>query len=697
MSYLIQKNEEVDVRAEGDMQENFLFESQLSSYIDKCWAEAKTAKEEVLERLLKCERQRRGVYDPDRAAEIARTGGSDIYMMLTDVKCRAAESWIKDVMINQQERVFELKPSKDPQMPKEMQMAIVNLVRNEAEQFLAEGGELHPETFRARMEEVHEEIRTRLGEEAADAARRMGDKIQDQLDQGKFSEALTKFISDFVTFPTAVVKGPAVKRRKALAWGNNYSPVVVTEYVREVERVSPYDIYPAPASTGVNDAYLFQKHRLSKTALESMLGVPGTNDDALRTVMERYASAGYTNWSAGDSEHRELEGKPFRMATNEQTVETQEFWGSVNGLWLIEWGIEDKTIEEDRIYEVNAWKTGNITWRCIINPDPLGHRPYDIASWEEVPDSFWGVALPEVMRDTQVMCNAAARALANNMGVASGPQVEVTVDRLPDGEELTDVYPWKVWQVTTDRTGGGQPAVRFFQPNMNADVLMNVFQQFAKQADEVTGIPNYVYGSSAVSGAGRTASGLSMLMDNASKGIKQAVANIDRIVSGIVRRLYLHNMMYDDDPYIKGDFKVVAKGAIGLIHKEALQMRRNEFLVATANPIDSNIVGPEGRAYLLRELARGLQMDTEKIVPSQDTMKAQSLQMQAQALAQQMIQDLVAQQQAAQPPAPQGMIPGGMPAGGQEANVVQPMQMADGGQVTKTDLVAANLRSYGLI
>lgn len=696
MSYLVEKNNEVDVRVKADMASDTLFESQLASYMKRCWVEAKTAKEEVLERLLKCERQRRGVYDPDRASEIAKTGGSDIFMMLTDVKCRAAESWIKDVMLNQQERVFDLKPAKDPQMPKEMQMAIVDLVKSEAEAFLSEGGELHPETFRARMEEVHEEIRKRLGDEAADAARRMGDKIQDQLDQGKFTEALSKYVSDFVTYPTAIMKGPAVKRRKNLAWGNDYQPVVVTEFVREIERVSPYDIYPAPASTGVNDAFLFQKHRLNKTSLESMLGVPGTDDDALQTVMERYAAAGYTNWNAGDSEHRELEGKPFRMATNEQTVETLEFWGSVNGFWLKEWGINDKTILEDKIYEVNAWMTGNIVWRCIINPDPLGHRPYDIASWEDVPDSFWGVALPEVMRDTQVMCNAAARALANNMGVASGPQVEVTVDRLPDGEDITDVYPWKIWQVTTDRTGGGQPAVRFFQPNMNADVLMSVFQQFAKQADEVTGIPNYVYGSSAVSGAGRTASGLSMLMDNASKGIKQAVANIDRIVSGIVRRLYLHNMMYDDDPYIKGDFKVVAKGAIGLIHKEALQMRRNEFLVATANPIDSQIVGPEGRAHLLRELARGLQMDTEKIVPNADTMRQQALQAQAQALAQQMIQEAMAQQQA-QAPAPQGMLPGGMPASGQEANVVQPVPMADGGQITKADQVVANLRSYGLV
>lgn len=696
MSFLVNKEStEVDIRVEAKMDEDDPFETSLASYVRQCWAEAKTAKREVIERLLRCERQRRGVYDPDREAEIRRTGGSDIFMMLTDVKCRAAESWIQDVMLNQQERVFELKPSKEPQIPNEMKMAIVDLVKREAEEFISQGDQMHPETFRARMEEVHETILHRVREEAADAARRMGDKISDQLDEGKFHEALKKFITDFVTFPCAIIKGPTVKRRKKMAWGNNYQPMVVTDFVREVERVSPYDIYPAPSSTGVNDAYLFQRHRLSRAAMEAMMGLPGSNNDAIQTVIERYGQTGYMNWESGDSERRFLEGKPFRLPINEQAMETLEFWGSINGQMLMDWGLDDKSIVEDKEYEVNLWMTGNVVWRAVINPDPLGNRPYNIASWEEVPDSFWGVAMPEVMRDTQIMCNAAARSLANNMGVASGPQVEVTVDRLPDGEDITDVYPWKIWQVTTDRTGGGQPAVRFFQPNMNADVLMNVFQQFARQADEVTGIPNYVYGSSAVSGAGRTASGLSMLMDNASKGIKNAVANIDKIVSGIVHRLYLHNMMYDDDIYIKGDFRVVAKGAIGLIHKEALQMRRNEFLVATANPIDSQIVGAEGRSYLLRELARGLQMDTEKLVPNADSMRQQTVQQQATVLAQQMVQQLIAQQQA---PAPAPAAPDGSPMGGQAANVMQPAAMADGGMApTKAEMIVKNLASYGAI
>ena len=212
----------------------------------------------------------------------------------------------------------------------------------------------------------------------------------------------------------------------------------------------------------------------------------------------------------------------------------------------------------------------------------------------------------------------------------------------------------------------------------------------------MTGIPNYVYGSSNVAGAGRTASGLSMLMDNASKGIKQAVANIDKIVSGIVQRLYLHNMMYDSDPYIKGDYKVVAKGAIGLIHKEALQMRRNEFLVATANPIDSQIVGPSGRAYLLREAAKGLQMDTNKIVPDQETIQQMQVQQMAQQMAQQMVQQFMQQAQQTQQPQQPAMPTNNMPPGA----TMQPMGMADGGEVqqeTTTDRVIRSLAANGAI
>ena len=113
-------------------------------------------------------------------------------------------------------------------------------------------------------------------------------------------------------------------------------------------------------------------------------------------------------------------------------------------------------------------------------------------------------------------------------------------------------------------------------------------------------------------------------MENASKGIRQAIANVDVALSELITRMFSHNMLFEADDSIKGDCKIVAKGAMGLIAREALQARRNEFLQATTNPIDAGIMGAQGRAYLLRELGRGLQMDIDKIVPDPERLAAMS-------------------------------------------------------------------------
>lgn len=658
---------EIEVSAEGSKSTGLEYlESALAAYIHQCWDRAKFSKQEMTERLLKCERQRRGVYDPDKAMDIAKTGGSDIYMRLTDIKCRAAASWIKDVMSVSGERPFDLTPAKEPSLPPEIKMSIIDMVRSEAQEYLQYGAAIHPEAFRTRLEQVHDEVIQKMRAEARDNARRMRDKIDDQLTAGSFDAAFKDFTDDFVTYPTAILKGPIVRRKKRMEWGPDFTPIVITDFAREFSRVSPFDIYPSPNSSGPNDGWLIERHRMSRGELNSMKGVPGYNDENIDQVLERFGETGFRNWLMGDQERDNLEGKPHSRLYNDSVIEAIEFWGSVSGDKLINWGMKDKVIKPHKEYEINAWMIGAYVIKAIINPDPLGRRPYDIAQWNEIPGAFWGGALPEQMRDIQTMCNASARALANNMGVASGPQVEVTVDRLPDGEDVTSIYPWKIWQTTTDRTGGGQPAVRFFQPDMNAQVLMGVYAQFAKQADEVTGIPNYVYGSSGVSGAGRTASGLSMLMDNAAKGIKQSIASIDRVMSGVVSRMYVHNMMYDPDNYIKGDFTVVAKGALGLVAKEQIQLRRNEFLQATANPVDLQIVGMEGRAHLLRELAGALNMDVDKIVKDPERVKFEAEKMQAEQMAMAQMQ----QQAQGQLPAPTQVDEAGNPAGGVDANTM---------------------------
>jgi hypothetical protein len=188
--------------------------------------------------------------------------------------------------------------------------------------------------------------------------------------------------------------------------------------------------------------------------------------------------------------------------------------------------------------------------------------------------------------------------------------------------------------------------MQFFQPSSLSNELMSVYEKFATLADEYTGIPRYMSGDSPGGGAARTASGMSMLMSNAGKSIKQVISNIDEeVIRPVIERLYFYNMRYGDDPDLKGDVNIVARGASALIVKEQAQMRQNQFLqIALSSPIAQQIVGPEGIAELLRQAAKTLDMNPDRIVPPIEILKQRMLQAQQMAAAQQV---------AGQPPAPQ--------------------------------------------
>lgn len=649
--------------------------SQLAGYIRGKWREAVQYKQQqILPELLRCDRQVKGEYDPEDLAAIREIGGSDIYMMISDIKHRAASSWIKDVIASAGDRPYDFEPANNPSLPPELIQSISSFVLVEAAPFIQEGQMIHPDAFRERMEEVHDTVMLRLREEAKEAAARMSDLCEDQMKEGGFVQAVDAFIDDFTKYPAAILKGPVIRSRPKLTWGPNYTPLVTNEYVRETSRVSPYDIYPGPGSKGPNDSYLVERHRWESRTLQDLIGLPGYNAGEIAAALSKYGRTGLKYNEAGDAERSELENKASYSFFIDSKIEVLEFWGPVQGMLLKQWGYDGKC-EDFKVYEVNAMLVGGHVIRAVMNPDPLGRRPYHVASWRQIADSFWGQSLMYVIRDVQRMCNNAARSLANNMGIASGPQVDVAIDRLPAGYDVTDLYPWKVHQSTSDKTGANQPAVRFYQPDMHADKLMNVYLTFAKQADEVSGIPNYIYGSGNASGAGRTASGLSMLMDNAAKGIKMAIVGVDKSMSGAAHGYYVHNMLFHPDPFVKGDFRLVTRGALGVLVKEQLEIRRREFMVDTNNPVDLQIIGIEGRSYMLRERAKSLEMDTDKIIPSLEMIRFRQREQQRQMAAmaaQGLAPDGLTPLQPQQPAAPAAALPNGAPAGGEQANLMQP-------------------------
>ena len=618
----------------------------LAAYIKQKWWYARMAKEYTVEQqMLKSVRARRGQYDPDKLAQLREQGSSTIFMMLTSNKCRAASSWLRDVVMSTpEEKPWSLKPSPIPDMEPDILQDLMMQAQQELEALLAQGYNPSDIEVRELLLRLKDQAYRQLGDIAEETARRMEKKMHQQMIEGNWTTAFAQFIDDLVTFPAAVLKGPVVRNRPELKWvkisGGNYDLQVQNTLALEWERVSPFNIYPAPDASTVDDGYLIERHKLSRADLHELIGVDGYSDGAIRGVLEQYGKGGLREWIYVDLTKATAEGKSTTAAGQNpsELIDALQFWGSVQGSLLRDWGMTELEVPDAMAeYPIEAWLIGTWIIKAVINPDPLGRKPYYKTSYEEVPGAYWGNSVADLCRDTQDVCNAAARSLVNNMSLASGPQVVYNIDRLPEGENVTQLYPWKIWQVTSDPIGSGSKPVEFYQPSTQANELMAVYERFSVLADEYTGIPRYMTGGSVTGGAARTASGMSMLMTNAGKSIKQVIANIDEhVIKPCVSRLYYYNMRYSDDQDLKGDVDIVARGASSILEKEQAQQRRNEFLqIALNSPIAQQVVGMEGIAELLRQAAGTLDMNVDKIVPSAETMKIKQAQAeQQQAMAQ---------------------------------------------------------------
>lgn len=652
----------------------------ISSYIETCWEEAKAAKATPERKMMESLRQRSGEYDADVLQAIQQMGGSEVYVLLTSTKCRAAEAWINDVLRPVTEYPFSIDPTPVAEIPGDIMEKIKGEVYQVSAQVVQKAQQLGMQfNDMDVIKELREYASTRkdealaeVQEEAKARSERMMLRITDQMAQGGWFDAFWAVVSDFVTLPGAVLKGPVVRKKEVQRWvqdpqSGKWVVKLQKEFVPCFDRVSPFDLYPAPDSRNVNDGYVIERHKLSRRELQALIGVPGYNESKIRKVLDDYSKGMVTRISI-DNERERLE---FSGETNVdekgEKIEALEFWGSVQGKILMDWGLKGE-LDPEMDYEINAWKVGRHTIRAVLNPDKLGRKPYSVDSYERIPGSFWGKGIPELMRDIQTICNATARALVNNSGIASGPQVEVNIERCSDSEQI---YPWKVWQ-SDNKQMSESPAVRFYQPQIVVEPLLRVFEHFATLSEDQTGVPRWAYGNTNVGGAGATSSGLHTLMNYAARGIKEAISHLDTLIVGAVERTYDYNMMYDPDEEIKGDCRVIARGSSSLVQKEQQTIRTREFLQATNNPIDNQIVGFDGRAKLLREAAKDLGLNVRDIIPDGKELKALVAKLEAQAAQQRQMEMQTAMAKGSVPrEAPQTLDAAGMPAGGTDSNLVQ--------------------------
>ena len=616
----------------------------LASHTRKRWTTMRDHKKKDIEpRLVETARARNMEYEPSKLAEIKAQGGSELFMGIVSTKCRTATAWLRDTLLGTgDDKPWSISATPIPEVPPELIDRLQGIMQQNLQQFYAEGGDALDESSLKHLASGMKD--TAMREMKFDADKRvdrMEKKMEDQLLEGGFVKALFEFTNDVATYPYAVLKGPVPRKRKTLKWDGG--ELITTEVVRdEWERVDPYKFYWAPWGDDIQNMPVVEIHHLTREDVEAMIGVEGYDEASVRSLLSDFGAGGFDWLDRDDSEFEALEGKDFDEVDGDLIAAIQ-LWDSIPGKMLLEWGLDKKDIEDPQLsYPCEVWMVDNTVIKAVLNYDPIGRKPYYTTSFEKVPGRIDGNGVSDLCMDAQNMCNAAARALSNNMGISSGPQVGINVSRLPAGEDITQMYPWKIWQFQQSEYGDASQPINFFQPQSNASELLAVFDRFMDIADDITGIPKYMTGQH-VPGAGRTSSGLSMLISNAGKSIKQVIGNIDHdVLNPMLERQYQRNLRYSQDPELIGDVQIIARGATSLVVKEAEAVRKTEFLrLVLESPVAQQIVGLPGTAELLRDLAGNLNTNIDRLVPSREDIQKQ------QAMQQEMMQQQMAAEQAA--------------------------------------------------
>ena len=419
------------------------------------------------------------------------------------------------------------------------------------------------------------------------------------------------------------------------------SPQLAKPMVQDVpvlcwERVSPFDVYWTPGVAQIEDANVIQRSRLTRSEINNLLDLPGFIEAEVRAVLDEYGRGGLVdNWDQTDSERSILEGREDPRFNQSGLIACLEFQGNAQGRFLLDLGVDPSTVPDPlRDYYVNCWLIGRHIIKVQQIPSPRKRHQYYITSFEKIPGTPAGNGLPDLLADVSSVANATLRALVNNLSISSGPQVVVNDDRLGDGENGEDMYPWKRWHVKSDPFGNNtEKAVEFFSPSSNAAELLQVYSAFSAMADEASAIPKFMTGSPPSGGLGRTASGLSMLMQNSSKILQTVASNIDiDVIDPVINALLDMVMLTDQTGLLTGEEKVRVLGVQVAQQRETQRARQLEFLQITANPIDMGIIGPKGRAQVLRSVATEIGLPGENVVPSDEAMDQKEKQQQAMAM-----------------------------------------------------------------
>lgn len=588
--------------------------AELGSLLRRKFDQQANARSEIEERWLDAMLQYHGRYPHDTqvALERDRTGTSRIFVNLTRPRCRSLVARMCETLFPADDRNYEIGPTPNP----ELAMALPDQV---------------PEV--AALEE----------ELAKSAAKAMQREIDDQLVETRYQDKARKAIHWLVMLGTGILKGPIVDARVERTW-RALDPVVYeldTQLVRQpaVEAVSPWDFFPDMTATTIEDCeFTFERRYISRKQLRALARNPRYRADAIRAVLREATRTG----SYRDPRRQELRA----LAGNTQGWEDQpyeliEYRGPLEQDDLEALGLGGDLPEHDPLIatEVVVEFIDNYIIRAEIHPLETQEPLYSVVSLIEDETCIFGYGMPDILRSPQAAINAAWRMMLDNAAYSVGPQIVINRQTITGSDGDNTLRPRKIWYLDDPMQPVNQ-AMAVHNVDMHQPELMSIYLTAKQLIEEESQLPSLMQGEMGQTPV-NTATGMSMLSNNAGIIIRETVKQWDeRVTKPLIGRFYDFNMQYNDNPAIKGDFKVNARGATALMVKETQAPALMQLATLAQQPGYAPIAKfPE----IFRALIETLRLNPETLAKTDE-----ELQIQQQQVAQQASADPALAQQAAE-------------------------------------------------
>ena len=616
-----------------DTDESIVDDIQVSSMVDfvsEKYQRSEDYRNNDEERWLRAYRNYRGLYGSD--VQFTEAEKSRVFIKVTKTKTLAAYGQITDVLFAGGKFPINIEPTELPEGvvgdvsfdPKEPEQLKDEPALDSPYGFTGDGKEL-PAGATAqslndklgpltdKLQDI-DNLREGVGQTpsaitfspAMVAAKQMQKKIHDQLEESSASKHLRSTAFEMALFGTGVMKGPFAADKEYPNWDDEgeYNPIFKT--VPQLNHVSVWNFFPDPDAANMDEAqYVIERHKMSRTQLRALKKRPFFRDKVIDEAIAAGENYVRKYWEDDLSD--------YSPDTSIDRFEVLEYWGMCDTELLIDNEIDiPKELKEYDELQANIWICNGKLLRMVLNPFKPAKIPYMAAPYELNPYSFFGVGIAENMDDTQTLMNGFMRMSVDNAVLSGNLLIEVDETNLVPGQDLS-VYPGKVF-----RRQGGAPGQAIFGtkfPNVSQENLQ-LFDKARQLADESTGLPSFSHGQTGVSGVGRTASGISMLMNAASGSIKTVIKNVDDyLLKPLGEGFFRFNMQFDFDKSIKGDLEVKARGTESLMANEVRSQRLMQFLqVASSQPL-----APFAKfQYIIREIATSMGLDPDKVTNNMD-------------------------------------------------------------------------------